>query len=136
MTLAKCLREQWYCDKCLKTASTSAHPLKVIYKQRRSTRGNLKSLNYANLDQGLEADPNRWSKVVQSKAVLPSPFRRMKGSELNVDWLVNDPTAMTEPVIVEEKTGLGMKLPDPSITVKDVAEAVGADMPVEVIGTS
>jgi F-box/leucine-rich repeat protein 10/11 len=60
----------------------------------------------------------------------------MKGSELNVDWLVNDPTAMTEPVIVEEKTGLGMKLPDPSITVKDVAEAVGADMPVEVIGTS
>jgi hypothetical protein len=31
---------------------------------------------------------------------------------------------------------LGMRVPDPSITVGDVAAAVGPDMPVEVIGSS
>jgi len=57
----------------------------------------------------------------------------MKGNELE-EWLENDETALREPVIFEKPDGLGMKMPLKDLTVEDVAELVGEEVPVEVMG--
>jgi hypothetical protein len=41
---------------------------------------------------------------------------------------------MTEPVVVENAEGLGMRMPAQDFTIDNVVELVGADTPVEVIG--
>jgi hypothetical protein len=67
--------------------------------------------------------------------VTESRFKRMKGSEVGFEWL-NDDTAMREPIVIESPEGLGMKMPPSDFTVKDVAESVGEDTSIEVIGES
>lgn len=64
------------------------------------------------------------------------PFKRMEGAEVCLDWLNNDETAMREPIVVDTSDGLGMKMPPADLTVSDVAELVGPDMLVEVMGVS
>ena len=73
--------------------------------------------------------------MMQGKTIKPDPFKRMQGADVTAEWLETDPTAMTEPIVVEKPDGLGMEMPE-DLTVADVAEIVGADTPVEVIGTS
>ena len=73
-------------------------------------------------------------KVVRSKRILPHNFRRMAGHDLDEDWLSSDPTAMLEPVIIESTEGLQMVLPSNDLTVSKVADIVGTETPVEVIG--
>jgi hypothetical protein len=58
----------------------------------------------------------------------------MKGSDLTEEWLYNDTTAMTEPVIVEKPDGLGMMMPPSSLTVPEIANILGPETPLEVIG--
>lgn len=58
----------------------------------------------------------------------------MKGSAVGLEWLENDDSAMREPFVVETPEGLGMKMPDEGFSVDDVAEIVGEDTLVEVIG--
>ena len=72
---------------------------------------------------------------MQGKIIKPDPFKRMKGEDVTLEWLETDPTAMTEPILIEQPDGLGMKMPE-DLTVSDVAEIVGEDTPVEVIGTA
>lgn len=72
--------------------------------------------------------------VIRDKAIHQDTFRRMKGVELTRDWLEQDPLAMTEPVVVEDVEGLGMKMPNKDFTVDNVADLVGPDTPVEVMG--
>ena len=59
----------------------------------------------------------------------------MSGSDLTLEWLNTDPKAMTEPIIIEQPDGLGMRMPPGDITVSEIAEIVGPSMPVEVMGT-
>ncbi len=72
--------------------------------------------------------------MLHGKTIKKDSFPRMHGNELNLDWLISNETAMTEPIIVEKVDGLGMKMPPDNITVADVAEIVGPDTPVEVMG--
>lgn len=58
----------------------------------------------------------------------------MNGSDVGLEWLENDEDAMKEPVVIEDPEGLGMKMPDADFTVSDVADIVGHETPVEVIG--
>lgn len=58
----------------------------------------------------------------------------MDGAAVSMNWLEEDESAMTEPIIVEKPDGLDMKMPSSSFTVRDVAELVGEDLPIEVIG--
>lgn len=74
--------------------------------------------------------------MLEGKEIKADPFKRMKGSEVGIEWLETDETAMLEPVIIESTEGLGMKMPPKDFTVNDVAELVGEDTPVEVIGTA
>jgi F-box/leucine-rich repeat protein 10/11 len=90
--------------------------------------------DYANLNSGLGSDPNRWQRMIESKDIKKDPFRRMQGSELE-SWL-EDENALREPIIIEQPEGLGMKMPPRDLTVEHVAEYIGEDTPLEVIGKS
>ena len=93
-------------------------------------------LDYANLDSGLQSDPNRWTRMLEGKKIKDDNFQRMQGSEVGLEWLESDPNAMREPFVIEKPEGLGMKMPDGDFSVDTVADVVGEDTPVEVIGTS
>jgi hypothetical protein len=58
----------------------------------------------------------------------------MKGSDAGLEWLETDENAMKEPIVIENPEGLGMKMPDAKLTVSDVADIVGHETPLEVIG--
>ncbi len=58
----------------------------------------------------------------------------MRGSDLTEGWLYSDATAMTEPVIIETPDDLGMTMPPSSLTVPDIANILGPETPLEVIG--
>lgn len=72
--------------------------------------------------------------MMQGKSISKESFKRMKGSDVSTEWLNSDPTAMTEPIIIEEPDGLGMEMPDSELTVSEIADTLGKDTPVEVIG--
>ena len=42
---------------------------------------------------------------------------------------------MLEPLIIENKEGLGMRVPSDQMTINQVAQLVGTQTPVEVIGS-
>lgn len=71
---------------------------------------------------------------MQNKTIAKDNYKRMQGSEVGIEWLESDDTALKEPIVIEQPDGLGMKMPSTHFTVEDVAEAVGEDTPVEVIG--
>jgi len=73
---------------------------------------------------------------LEGKTIKDDSFKRMKGSEVGLEWLESDASAMREPFVVENPEGLGMKMPDEAFSIDDVAEIVGADTPVEVIGAN
>lgn len=62
------------------------------------------------------------------------PFSRMDGEKVSLSWVEEDETAMREPIVIEKPDGLGMKMPSVDLTVDDVAELVGEETPLEVIG--
>ena len=72
--------------------------------------------------------------MLNSAALAADAFPRMHGSEVNAEWLERDEEAMTVPVLIETPEGLGMDMPEDSLTVKDIAEMLGEDTSVEVIG--
>lgn len=72
--------------------------------------------------------------MLEGKEIRPHNFQRMKGSQVGQEWLDNDEVAMQEPIIIEKQDGLGMQMPGPDFTVEDVADLVGRDTPLEVIG--
>lgn len=122
---------QWYCTDCL-----SSNPkLTITFRPppRQSSRKR-QSINYANLDSGLGADPEKWVKVLEKKTILENKFRKFKdGNELGCDdWLWGGAgdagdaeESMMEPIIIESPEGLGMKMPSNDITVTEVARIVG-----------
>lgn len=84
---------------------------------------------------GIDADAaTRWIQLIQTKKIKKDTFKRMRGSEVSISWLEHDENAFMEPIVIEEPEGLGMKMPESSLTVDDVAELVGPDVPLEVIG--
>ncbi|KAG6845029.1 hypothetical protein H0H87_001366 [Tephrocybe sp. NHM501043] len=125
--------DKWYCITCLE-----GNPqLSVTFKApaRKSFRKRTQR-DYANLNSGVGSDPRRWAQFLEQKTVKADPFRRLSGADVGQEWIEEDPTAMTEPVIIEQPDGLGMTMPPSDFTVDDVAELVGEDTPIEVIGVT
>ncbi|KAG6910882.1 hypothetical protein DXG01_006565 [Tephrocybe rancida] len=122
--------DKWYCIACLEENPN----LSVTFKApaRKSFRKRTQR-DYANLNSGLESDPRRWLRFLEQKSIKEDPFKRLTGPDVGLEWLEEDPTAMTEPVVIEQPDGLGMTMPSNDFTVDDVAELVGEDTPVEVI---
>ncbi|KAJ8585218.1 Clavaminate synthase-like protein [Rhizopogon salebrosus TDB-379] len=124
------LINKWYCDPCMVEKPSRVMTLKL--PARKSSRKRTQ-LDYASLNAGVESDPSRWLRVIQSKPIKDDNFRRMKGADVGLEWLENDETAMREPIVVEDPEGLIMKMPPPEFTVQDVADQIGHETPVEVI---
>ncbi|KZT54583.1 Clavaminate synthase-like protein [Calocera cornea HHB12733] len=123
--------DKWFCDKCL----ASNPELHITYKPnatRKSTRVKPKQ-DYASMNEGLPSDPNRWVKLLKVKKFSKDKFKRMKGKDVSLEWVESNDDALTEPIVIPEPAGLGMKMPGDDFTVDDVAKLVGPDTPVEVI---
>ena len=58
----------------------------------------------------------------------------MKGEDVCLAWLEQDPHAMEEPIVIETSEGLDMKMPREDLTVADIADIIGEATPIEVIG--
>ena len=102
---------------------------------RKSTRKKL-ARDYANMHTGLSSsDPNRWLNMLQGKPIADDHFRRLNGEQVNLDWVNGNPDAFREPVVIEEPEGLGMKMPGRDLSIESIADTLGRDTPVEVIGT-
>ena len=101
---------------------------------RKSTRKKAQR-DYAGLNNGQEADPGRWLRMMEGKEIKGDWFKRMNGADVGIEWLESDQDAMKDPIVIEEGEGLGMKMPPAEFTVNDVAETLGEEHPVEVIGT-
>ena len=72
--------------------------------------------------------------MLQDKVLKEDNFERVHGSDLSLDWLNDNTSALNEPIIIEQPDGLGMSMPPSDFTVADVARIVGPDTPVEVMG--
>lgn len=135
--------DKWYCTSCLQLNAS----LVITFKPpaRKSARKRTQ-LNYATLDgEGASSsNPDKWTKMIENKPLAPDRFKRMKGEEVSVKWMNEDETAFREPIVIEDARGLGMRMPCwPSedgvggatvpFDVRDVAQVVGEETPVEVI---
>lgn len=72
--------------------------------------------------------------MLEGKNIKGDPFKRMEGNVVGLSWLEEDEDAMTEPIVIEKPEGLGMHMPPEDFGVEDVAEVVGEDTLIEVIG--
>ena len=77
---------------------------------------------------------NKWIAIAESKKYSPDTFKRLNGSDIGLEWILRDENAMKEPIVVEDPEGLGMKMPSKDLTVRDIANEVGPDTHLEVIG--
>ena len=126
-----CLTFLRYCQPCLSkdiTRSISHKPPIRKSSRRRTTRDIV--------DQHTESDSNKWLKMLEGKPILKDPFKRMKGEDVCLTWLEQDPHAMEEPIVIETPEELGMKMPLEELTVVDIAAILGEATPIEVIGLS
>ncbi|KAH8110283.1 Clavaminate synthase-like protein [Phellopilus nigrolimitatus] len=127
--------DKWFCKPC-----QTADPKRTITLKPPARKSSRKkpARDYASLHNGVPAaGPDKWHALLQAKdaagAFARDPFRHMNGSELSLDWVDSDPSALLEPVLVETPDGLGMSMPPADLTVADVARIVGEDTPVEVM---
>ena len=60
------------------------------------------------------------------------PAEKFNSQTLSQLWLDTD--GFERPVIIENMAGLGMKLPDSSSKLSDVASIIGPNFPIKVIG--
>ncbi|KAH9079132.1 JmjC domain-containing histone demethylation protein 1 [Lactarius deliciosus] len=126
--------DKWFCGQCRAADSRRAITFKL--PTRKSAR-NRPVRDYVNLHSGTDtSDPRRWAQLLENKTFSKDAFKKMTGSELTQDWLDSDPTAMMEPVIIEEPDGLGMTMPSSNLTVSEIAATLGHDTPLEVIDVS
>lgn len=72
--------------------------------------------------------------MLEGKPILNDSFKRMKGEDVCLAWLEQDPHAMEEPIIIEAPEGLGMTMPPKELSVTDISGTLGEATPVEVIG--
>ncbi|TIA80575.1 hypothetical protein E3P92_00578 [Wallemia ichthyophaga] len=121
--------EIWYCSTCI-----SADPNLIIKNKpepRKSKRSKVKH-DYAAINDGIASSYLHVERL-PSLQIQDYQFKHLKGDELTLDWLDNDPSSMSEPIIVPNPTGLDMKMPPSHITIDQIADIVGKDKPVEVI---
>ena len=65
---------------------------------------------------------------------MKESFKRMKGGDVCLGWLEQDPHAMGEPIVIETPEGLGMKMPPEELSISGISEILGETTPIEVIG--
>ncbi|GAB5592786.1 JmjC domain-containing histone demethylation protein 1 [Umbelopsis nana] len=97
---------------------------------RKSDRQHTK-LNYADMNEGLTGDEKIWEKIINSKQFTADPFKRYRGDQVSLDMIRQN--GLTEPIVFPDPAGLDLTMPPSDITVRDIADLVGGDTPVDVI---
>ncbi|CAN0334981.1 unnamed protein product [Pylaiella littoralis] len=85
-------------------------------------------------DTGLGLTTDDWQKfkrLLASKTFAVHDTKRIRGENLTAAWAAEG--GFREPVIAPDKSGLGLKVPEPSFTVADVARVVGEDKAIRPI---
>ncbi|CAM9348499.1 unnamed protein product [Ectocarpus sp. 8 AP-2014] len=81
---------------------------------------------------GLTTDDwHKFKKLLASKTFAVHDTERIRGEDLTAEWAAE--SGFREPVIAPDKGGMGLKVPDASFTVADVALIVGEDKAIRPI---
>ncbi|KAF9094578.1 JmjC domain-containing histone demethylation protein 1 [Mortierella sp. AD031] len=120
--------DQYHCPDCVAKAGPSTVLRKSSRRQGR--------INYADLVNGIVSHQSKWRVLLDSHQFQPDKFERIQGKDLTLEWLRTK--GFKEPLIVKRDKdgttdGLDMKMPPETLTVDDVRDLVGPEMPVEVI---
>ena len=110
------------------TRSISHKPPIRKSSRKRTTR------DFFDQQTGTEPNTNKWLKMLEGKPILKESFKRMKGEDVCLAWIEQDPHAMEEPIVIETPEGLGVKMPPVELSVADISETLGEETPIEVIG--
>lgn len=78
------------------------------------------------------ANCGRFDVMLSGKEILKFPAEKIHSGTLNQEWI--DKNGLEKPVLIEKADGLGLKLPDPSSSLSDIAGIIGHDFPIKVIG--
>lgn len=77
-------------------------------------------------------DPERWMKVIETKTIIDNHIKSMKAEELTDEYIYSN-DSMREPFYIIAPEGLGMRMPEATITVSDICNIVGPNTPIEII---
>lgn len=139
--------DKFHCKRCEKTRgpttcttpSVENHSSIVRPPPRKSERSHV-NIDYTSLNLGdttnILPDQHAYNAFFEGdapKIFVKDRFKRMKGNELTKEWA--EETGCKEPVVIPkgDSDGMGMVMPT-DLTVRKVAELVGKDERVEVIG--
>lgn len=78
------------------------------------------------------ANCGRFDVMLSGKELQKFPVEIIQSGTLNQQWI--DKNGLEKPVLIEKADGLGLKLPDPSSNLSDIAGIIGHDFPIKVIG--
>ena len=113
--------DRFYCSTC-QTGSRLRTSYKVV--QRKSSR-DVRQLDYSNFAAHLGSEPDKWMRVLATRATTEGAFKTIKAEEITEAWLYHNEEAMTEPFVVEYPEGLGMEMPSSDMTISEIARIVG-----------
>ncbi|KAJ1814087.1 JmjC domain-containing histone demethylation protein 1 [Coemansia sp. RSA 2598] len=120
--------DKYHCHRCVDKHGPSSYSGPAL---RRSERKSAR-VDYIRLNEGQPATFNQYLLRLDSHEFSEDEFDHLdNGSQVTRDWIRNRDT--NDPFIVESAEGLGMVMPDPSITVREIASIIGEDAPVSVM---
>ncbi|KAJ1642428.1 JmjC domain-containing histone demethylation protein 1 [Coemansia asiatica] len=120
--------DKYHCRRCAEKHGPSSYNGPAL---RRSKRNNTR-VDYIRLNEGQPATFNQYLLRLDEHEFLEDEFDHLEnGSQVTRDWIRSRDT--NDPFIVKNAQGLGMIMPDPSLTVKEIASIIGEDTPVSVM---
>lgn len=77
---------------------------------------------------------NPWFDVAEAHKPIVDAFGYMRVEDLTQHWLENDPKALMQPFLIERPEGLDMKVLPADMQISEIADMVGRDRQLDVIG--
>ena len=78
------------------------------------------------------ANCGRFDIMLSGTDLQKFPVESISSGNLNQEWI--DRNGLEKPVLIKKAEGLGLKLPDSSSSLNDIAGIIGHDFPIKVIG--
>jgi F-box/leucine-rich repeat protein 10/11 len=77
------------------------------------------------------ANCGKFSSLLSGKQLQTFPIQKIAACDLSQSWIDSD--GLEKPVLIENVKGLGMKIPDSSTKLSDIAAIIGTDFPIKII---
>ncbi|KAJ1738190.1 JmjC domain-containing histone demethylation protein 1 [Coemansia sp. RSA 989] len=129
ISASECERiDKFHCKKCMGKHGPSSYKGPAL---RRSSRQH-SQVDYTMLNEGQPATFNQYLLRIDSHEFLEDEFEHLdSGHAVTAEWIRSRDT--NDPFVVDAPDGLDMEMPDGSITVPQIADAVGRDTAVSVM---